>query len=355
MYACIKIRTVTCLEKFTACLHAADQKWDSIRRIPYSVPGRWVQVFDISELPNTLDSRQMYTVDLLLTTLFPLVPFLTKLSLSPVVPLSRRALASLTNRDSNFCLRVLGGISYDLSFNSTAATGDDPFVQLLQGCHNLERFEAIGSGADIDFDAFSDDLPDVPVSTVKLHLPKLRSITLLSMPFSSLLFSLLISPLPRLRALSITPYNDVPYPASCTSRFLEVHGQSLYTLSFFTPKYWPTRLHPSPSTLFHTCPNLRHLSLEYPLPDLTLPDSTSLPLQIISIPRPDIRFAKVLDRLLPSLPSLTVVRIRDVRWIGRDLSNRAQETGVQGEMRDWRRRLGRKGIRVLDGDWQDMP
>lgn len=357
MYANVNIRTVSCLEKFTTCLYAADQKWDSIRRIPYSTPGRWVQVLDLSELTDTLDCRQVYAVDLLLTKLFPLVPFLTKLCLTPAVPLSRRALSSLTNRDGNSSLKALGGICYDASFHSPVATGDDPFVRLLQKCHNLERLEIIGKGFDSDFESFPDSILQEPASTVKLCLPKLHSLTILSIPASSLLVSLLNNGLPRLRALSITPYDDIPYPASCTSRFLDVHGQSLYTLSFFTPKSWPTQLHPSPSTLFHTCPNLRHLSLEYPLPDLSLPDprSTTLPLQIMSIPRPDMRFWRVLEQLLPCLPSLRAVRIRDVRWLCPGMSSRAQETGVQGELRNWRRRLGRKGIRVLDADWQDMP
>ncbi|KAI6008402.1 hypothetical protein F5J12DRAFT_828519 [Pisolithus orientalis] len=356
MYGRIKIRTVSCLDKLSTCLCAADQKWDSIRRIPYSTPGRWVQVLDLSELADTVDSRLVYTVDLLLTNLFPLVPFLTKLCLTPAVPLSRRVFSSLTNRDGNSNLRSLGGICYDASFHSPVATGGDPFVRLLQRCYNLERLEIIGRGFDSDFESFPDALFQEPASTVKLFLPKLHSLTILSMPTSSLLVSLLDTRLPRLRALSITPYDDIPYPASCTSRFLDVHGQSIFTLSFFTPKSWPTLLHPSPSTLFHTCPNLRHLSLEYPLPELALPDSTlpTLPLQIVSIPRPDMRFWRVLERLLPYLPSLKAVRIRDVRWLDPGMSNRAQETGVQGELRNWRRRLGRRGIRVLDADWQDM-
>ncbi|KAL4069814.1 hypothetical protein V8B97DRAFT_1872465 [Scleroderma yunnanense] len=357
MYAHVKIRTITGLDKFTARLCAADQKWDSIRRIPFSTPGRWVQVFDLSELSGILDSRQVYAIDLLLTKLFPLVPFLTRLCLSPSVALSRRALASLTNRDGNYNLQALGGICYDASFSSAVATADDPFVQLLHKCQNLERLEVVGSGMEIDFDAFPSNPQDVPASTVKLNLPRLHSITLLSMPSSSLLFALFNTSLPRLRALSITPYDDIPFPTSCTSRFLEVHGQSLNTLSFFTPKSWPTQLHPSPPSLLRTCSNLRHLSLEYPLPDLTPPDSAlaSLPLQILTIPKPDNRFWRVLERLLPSLPSLKAVHFRDVCWIARDMSNRAQESGVQGVMREWRRRLGRRGIRVLDGDWRDMP
>ncbi|KIJ21981.1 hypothetical protein PAXINDRAFT_95433 [Paxillus involutus ATCC 200175] len=363
LYANVKIRTVGCLNKFTSRLYTADQKWDSIRRIPYSTPGRWVQTFDLSEIAATLDPQQAFVVDSLLTKLLPLMPFLVKLSLSSALPLSRRALASLTNRDGNYNLRALTGMCYHVSYSSAVSTDEDPSVQLLQTCHNLERLEIIGNAIiPVDLDSFPDALEviRVPSSTVKLDLPRLHSLTLLSMPSSSLMYALLNTSLPRLKALSITPYDDIPYPGAFTSRFLDIHGKSLLTLSFFTPKSWPTRLHPSPSTIFHTCPNLRHLSLECPLPVLVLPDATDLPqvvlpLQIISIPRPNNDFWRTLERFLPSLPSLKVVRMRDVRWLRRGMNNHAQEAGVQGEMRNWRRRLARKGIRLLDGDWRDTP
>ncbi|KAF9229028.1 hypothetical protein BS17DRAFT_770929 [Gyrodon lividus] len=363
LYSNIKIRTVSCLDQFTSRLYTADQKWDSIRRIPYSTPGRWVQIFDLSKIAATLDSRQAFAVDSLLTKLFPLMPFLEKLSLPSALPLSRRAFTSLINRDGNSNLRALSGICYDVSFSSAVSTEEDPSVQLLQTCHNLERLEITGNAINpVDLDSFPDGLEviQVPSSTVRLDLPHLHSITLLSMPSSSLMYALLNTSLPHLRALSITPYDDIPFPGAFASRFLDIHGKSLWTLSFFTPKSWPTRLHPSPCTLFHTCPNLRHLSLECPLPVLVLPDATNspqviLPLQIISIPRPKEDFWRTLERLLPSLPSLKIVRMRDVRWLRRGMNNHAQEAGVQGEMRDWRRRLARKGIRLLDGDWKETP
>jgi hypothetical protein len=31
------------------------------------------------------------------------------------------------------------------------------------------------------------------------------------------------------------------------------------------------------------------------------------------------------------------------------------ETGVQGEMRNWRRRLDRRGVKVLDAAWKESP
>ena len=303
---------------------------------------------------------QAFAIDSLLTTLFPLMPFMENLALSATIPLSRRALASLTNSDEGSHLRTLSGVCYVAAFSSAISIEEDPLVQLLRTCPHLERLEVIGSDmepADVEFDG--QEAVEIPAANIKLVLPRLHTLTLLSMPSSSLMHALLNASLPLLRALYLTPYNDIPYPRALTTHFLETHGNSLSTLSFFTPKSWPTRFHPSPRILLFTCPNLRHLSLEAPLPDLVPPNimdsgHVALPLQILSIPRPNHDFWRTLERLLPSVPSLNVVRIRDVRWLRGGLNNHAQGAGVQGEMRVWRHRLGKRGICLVDGDWKDM-
>ncbi|KAH7914738.1 hypothetical protein BJ138DRAFT_1143166 [Hygrophoropsis aurantiaca] len=360
-YSHVQLRTSRSLGKFVSCLHTADQKWDSIRRIPYSVPGRWVQALDLTGLPSTLECHEAFVVDSLLTQLFPLLPFLARLSLCAGLCLSRRALSALTNRDGNSHLRVLEGLNYEPSFISPFETADDPVVQLLAACKCLERLEIIGVGLgpfDVEFLDHPHD-SQLPLQNVKLDLQHLHTLTLLSMPSSSLMIALLSVSLPSLRKLIITPYDDLPYPTSLVSQFLDCHGSPLLSLLFFTPKSWPTRLRPSPPNVLYTSPNLRHLSLECPLPTLILPTRESshspLPLEILSIPRPNSDFWRTLEKLLPQLPSLKVVRTRDVRWLRRGMTLRAQEAGVQGEMRDWRRRLARRGIRFLDGDWKETP
>ncbi|OJA12342.1 hypothetical protein AZE42_02780 [Rhizopogon vesiculosus] len=362
LYSCVQLHSVDSLEKFTARLHSADQMWDSIRRIPYSTPGRWVQMLDLSEPLTALNSSAFYAVDTLLTQLFPLLPFLTRLILSPGFPLSRRALTSLTYRNDGPNLRVLCGIGYDPAFYSRVATDEDPFVQLLRVCINLERLEVIGIGLNADLESHFDTEPPV---VAPLHLPRLRNLTLLSMPSSSLMQTLLHSPLPCLQTLMLTPYDDVPFPTSLSSLFLETHGQHLRTLFLVTPNSWPTHFHPSPTTLLHTSPNLRHLSLEYPLPALTIPFKTSLishtsslptlPLEILSIPRPNSDFWATLEGLLPFLPSLKIVQTRGVRWLRYGMNSHAQEAGIQGEMKAWERRLTRRGIQLLDENWKETP
>ena len=168
---------------------------------------------------------------------------------------------------------------------------------------------------------------------------------------SPLMQALLNSPLPALEKLEITPYDDIPYPASLSTEFIATHGNTLRSLLLFTPESWPTRLRPSPDRLLSYCPSLHHLSCEAPLPNLTLSHSHHR-LRILSIPRPTTEFWRVLDHVLTMLPNLVVLRMRDVRWMRKGVSSIAQETGVQGQMKQWKRRLDCRGIQLLDADWK---
>lgn len=313
-----------------------------------------MQNLDLSGLILT-SQLEAFFFDSLLTRLFPLIPFLVRLALNPSFVLSRRATLALACREGCANIRYLEGISYSPSPYSTITDSDDPLVQLLRCCINLEELEVIGPGLDVtEFESSAPrGVEDVPLKP--LHLQHLRVISLLSMHSSPLMFALLNTPLPALHKLIITPYDDIPYPASLTTKFITTHGSSLSSMFLDTPKSWPTRLHPSPSTLLHVAPNLIHLSLENPLPTLDIPPSAlkSHPLHILSIPRPKADYWRILEGYLPHLPHLKVVRARDVRWMRRGMTLHAQGAGVQGEMREWKRRLARKGIKVLDSDWKE--
>ncbi|KAG6842421.1 hypothetical protein C0991_007551 [Blastosporella zonata] len=350
VYARVNIPNILSLERFQRRLHLAEQKWDSLRRIPYSTPGRWVQDLNLSQLTLT-GQAQALQFDSILTVLFPLVPFLAHLSLNHSIILSRRAMASLGEREEAINLRSLQGIGY--TSGHMASWDHDPFIRLLRNCVNLEELDMVclEDPAELEFNA--QDVGEFPPqSSQPLNLPKLRTLSLLSMFSSPLMMALLFSPLPSLRKVTLTPYDDIPYPSSIVSKFISVHGESLQSLLLFTPKSWPTRLHPSPSTLLETSPHLRHLSLENPIPAISL--TGSHPLQILSIPRPIAGLWQILEALLRHLPQLSVIRIRDVRWLRKGMNSRAQEAGVQGEMREWRKRLKRRGIRLLDADWSDI-
>lgn len=291
---------------------------------------------------------EAYTVDALLTQLFPLLPFLEKLTLNPSLTISSRVVKSLSYREGIANLRSIKGIKLDPS----PSVSEDAFVDLLCFCINLEELDVVGSGIDIT-DFTMPDTHEAFDQSKSLQLPRLRKLVLLSTSCSPLMYALLHSSLPSLRYLIITPYDESFVPTSLVPRFIQAHGQMLTSLHLFTPKVWPVMLLPSPVTILQTCPNLYHLSLEDPLPVLALrPPVTSHDLHILSIPRPRPEFLTVLESLLPKMPSLTAVRARDVRWLRPGMSMRAQQAGVQGEMVEWKRRLARRGIQMLDAEWK---
>lgn len=318
-----------------------------------------MQTVDLSGIAFTSQS-DAFVLDSLLTRLFSLIPFLARFALNPSFILSKRALLALAQREGSGNLRSLEGIRYAPRLGSSIADTDDTLVQLLRSCPNLEELEVIGPGLDpSDFEFYTPNNEETPPATSlkPLNLSKLHTMTLLSMHSSPIMFILMNSPLPALRKLRVTPYDDIPYPVSLVSDLVTAHGHSLRSLLLETPKSWPTRLHPSPTTLLHTSPDLSHLSLENPLPTLNmLPYITSNkthPLRILSIPRPKADYWRTVESYLPHLPYLQIIRAREVRWIRRGMTLHAQAAGVQGEMREWRRRLARRGIRVLDADWKE--
>ena len=335
------------LEKLLARLQAADKRWDSIRRIPYSAPGRWIHSLDLERFRcTTLEA--IFRLDTALYELLPLVPFLTNLVLNHRTVLSRRAWCSFTHRDGVQNLRCLKGVQLTTSMR----IDEDAFVELLRACTRLEELEIMGTGVDLsDLSAPGDDLLNPLPSVYPLRLPFFRKFVVLSMPSSLTLFALLQSPLPTLRHLTVTPYDEVSTPGTLVPRFLRVHGPKLTSLHFYTVKQWPTILLPSPATILETCPSLRHVSLELPLPILTLVQIEQHHLEILSIPRPKSDYLGVLEKLLPKLPWLRFVRARDVKWLRNGMSTRAQQAGVQGEMLLWKRKLGRRGIQLLDAEW----
>ncbi|KAF8628240.1 hypothetical protein AX15_004016 [Amanita polypyramis BW_CC] len=350
LYSNTTIDKLAALEQFYNVLYSADQKWDSIRRIPYSTPGRWVQSIDLSKL-EWVGQAQALQFDSILTNLLPLLPFLARLSINPSFIISKRALNALADKDGISNLRFLEGFSHVPP--PSLLTDDDPFVRLLRRCTALELLELIGRGPYLaELEVPPDHNPALSESFSPLNLPNLRTLCILSMHSSPLMLALLNSPLPSLKKLTITPYHDVPYPASLASRFIEAHGRSLRSLILLTLRSWPTPLHPSSPALLQICPNLHHLSLEKPLTTLILYEEH--PLEILSIPRPDPDFWRVVQQLLPKLPTLKAIRIRDVRWLRDGVSSHAQIAGVQGWMREWAQRLGRNGVHVLDADWKGL-
>ncbi|KIJ54149.1 hypothetical protein M422DRAFT_25107 [Sphaerobolus stellatus SS14] len=335
------------LKAFSAHLRESDRKWDSIRRIPYSTPGRWVQALDLSML-TCMSPRERLTVDTWLTQLFPITPFLSRLILNNSIKMSTRVLTSLASREGVHFLRVLKGLKWE-ELPPYYLPREDPLLSLLYACEGLEVLEITGPGLQDE----DDDIPQVQLTTPPptplppISLPNLQSLKLLLMPKGPILESLVRSSLPSLRRLLITPYDDVE--TALTSSFVSNHSAKLSTLEFHTPKVWPSERHTSPTDILENAPHLRALSLTLPLPQLS-PPSLVHPLQVLYIPRPSSTYLWKVEAwlYLGLLPYLEEVHMREVTWIRAGVSNRAVHTGVQGDMQEWRKRLTRYKVRVLD-------
>jgi hypothetical protein len=264
----------------------------------------------------------------------PLLPFLESLNLPNRTAMSRRVLEVLTSRDGAENLRIVRGL--------TITNANDLFLQWLRASPNLEDLE-IGIRPHED-----EDLPSLPVY-ISASLLRLHTLIISTLPSSCLAYILCSAELPSLRDLTLPPCPHASF-------ILEAHGANLQTLTFESDhSSWPPVRYTTPSSLLHLCPSLLSLTLTYPLPALSFPSSPSHLLQSLTIPAPrqDHAFLNLVESNLHLLPSLKTLRARDVRWLKLNLGGRAMEAGIQGELQLWKKRLGKKGIKLLDADGWD--
>jgi hypothetical protein len=384
----VHIFTVGNLQRFVAHLSSSDRRWDSIRRIPYSTPGRWVQALDLSEI-MLANPTELLTVDSSFTQLWPLLPFLTSLYLVPDMLLSKRAVTAMACKDGISELRSLKGLKVSAPAGHASALArplapsPDAVIELLRNCPLLESLEIacadtispdLESIIDLDLDPGSlRDEAEAAALPPPLHLPNLESLYLSAIPISQLFIALLRTPLPELRHLAVTPYSG--RHTAQLSTLLAAHGRGLTSLRINTPRHLSTSTGDVPlPPVLTSCPELRYLALDQPLPVLLAPPiptptpspapaldnddngespRSPHPLRVLTVPRPNARFLREVEALLPHLPLLGVVRARAVRWLRAGVSRKALEAGVQGEMHEWRRRFARRGVRLVDSEWRD--
>lgn len=350
IYARPAISTPTSLFLITNTLLEADSRWDHLRRIPYSTPGRWIVTLDLSRLSCSYPSK--LAVDTALTQLFPLVPLLEELILNPIGSglLSRRALRSL--RDVNSMrgntrgrLRVLKGLAV---VDRSDGEGERDILKFLAAMCELEELDITGTGfGESDVDG---ELPEMlsPVTSVSLlpgssilSLPRLHTLGLLALPLSPIPTALCSIPLPSLRSLTLTSYHGTPLDdqalaaqalgiptpdggpgfiggfagpqatsnrlANLTATFLEAHGGELTQLTLLASSDWPPVAFMPPATLLVMCPKLVNLSLlggkmeqaSHTITSLRLtPPSARHPLRSVSLNRPDDALLKSLEACL---------------------------------------------------------
>ncbi|EJD37065.1 hypothetical protein AURDEDRAFT_173823 [Auricularia subglabra TFB-10046 SS5] len=109
------------LRALSDVIHAGDARWDSLRRILHSTPGRWVQSLDMS----ALDPGSHYLqVDALLRNMLPLVPFVAEIRLNASIALSRATLDALRIGPHAARTRSLTGLRFAAPHLGPAAPPD---------------------------------------------------------------------------------------------------------------------------------------------------------------------------------------------------------------------------------------
>ncbi|KZV80855.1 hypothetical protein EXIGLDRAFT_629514 [Exidia glandulosa HHB12029] len=350
------VSTPRSLTALSNAIHAGHARWDSLRRILYSTPGRWVQSLDLSPLDP---GSEHLVVDALLRNMLPLVPFLDELRLNPTIQLSRLTFDAFRSGPHASKLRSLTGLRFSAPHLGPAAPPgsgaaaqamyeevQDPVLRLLRACLSLQELELLPPPRPLN--AADDDDDDWPIpegSETELHeppdLPSLQSLAVFLSPTSPMVALLSRSALPSIQRLTI------PGELAVSSDLLSAHGSALRALAIHEPPTVSPALAAEhvPHNLLSTCPSLRHLVLPCSTPQF---DSvTRHPLATLSIPRPTPEFLRTLERGL--FPALRVVQFRDTRWLRKGVAPIARQTGVAGEMARWRVRLGRLRVRVLDG------
>jgi len=336
-----------------------------------------------------------------------MLPFLQQLLLHPTVMLTRRAMSSIADSETALSLIHLTGIHVPASTQPRArASLEDPLTNLVRCCVNLRHIELLGTGLDVDSDV--EDGPDT-ITVHGVNLPYLQSMAILHVPYCPLLRTLANSELPSLRALTISLYTSAPHTDS--TKLFDVHASKLTGLTLFTAQTWPpTSTHAPPDLLLKT-PNLHYLSLPSSAHRLIAPatnininrpnestpptspsppasegipassspsailasssssissspmrdrstsrDRVSLsphPLRTLSIPRPT---QELLSRVVePIFKELREVHVREVRYLRRGMGKIAEGAGNSASITEWRRRLARRGVRVIDALGKDGP
>ena len=390
LYSHIKIRSMASLEILHNVLQSSDQQWDSLRRIPYSTPGRWIQYLDFTGLGDSLTTRRtkLHT-DTLLSNIFRFTPFLSSLVLHPKMSLSRRAMTAIAE-GCGARLEVLKGffVCADLATMppSQWLVQSDPLTALVRSCPNLETLEVIGPGLIQDEEPFLTIMETHELKFQPIPLFRLQNLSIIGLPQSPFFYSLMRSKLPSLIRLTITVYPSRLSP-SPSAAFLAKHGDTIESLVLAVPPDWPapdyTSYRPSPSaytseSILHILPRLTRLNICFPLPPLLLLPIPNTPLRTLLFPRP-------LPALLPFVQSLvanassshshtdskcaapegtvksesadglqTLVWTKS-RWLRNDLgaaSRGARMAGDQAEMHRWKRMFSRK-LRLLDADGKE--
>lgn len=387
LYSEIKIYTLRSLELLHHSVTAGDRRWDNLRRIPHSTPGRWIQSIDISALSNDLSSRSAkFKADTCLNDIFHLTPFLTHLISDPKIVISGRVMRAL-GESHNPTLRVIKGFApsedYMYMPSSPWLLTRDPLIFLVRACAaTLEVLELVGPGATQDEDTVAALISQRELAFPPIYLPRLHTLALAGLPCSPLFYTLLYSPIPSLVRLTFTiyPSRHSRDTQSSSAAFLANHGHSIESLILTTPPDWPPpdyvgtfTIPPQGSkayfdhSILHLLPRLLRLNLSFPLPPLLLIPNPATPLRTLLFPRPIPALlpfvlemahiggerSPVESRMPGDRAGLRKVVWTKARWLRSDVgaaSRMARVAGDQSEMVRWRRALTKSSVQLIDAD-----
>jgi len=376
----------------------ADKQWDDLRSSPHSLPGAFVQTLDLSHIASasatTSDAAfNPWRFTSTLSTILPLIPNLRRLVLPAPESYMLGATTLLRLLDkADFQPASLRELENLPVFANGLVTheGLDPVVELLLAMPNLERLGVVGGGT-LDFadggagaQAAGLNPDDQPLP---VNLPRLASLSLRGIPAGLLLQTLLASDLPALRKLEISSYHT--HPGELTTALLQAHGSKLATLAFLPLPDFPALHFALPESTLDLCPSVGSLTFQSLPNNVAPPAGTffasrrpgSLTIRHLTLPRPprtsSTTYADLLDFLLEggsvatpgsrpvvALPSLETVAISPgFLWVpaipqpgaAMSVSSAAANAGLNGLIRQYAVRLGRRGVRVLDARGRACP
>lgn len=398
LYSSPYLPTVDRLCSFASSVLKGDSRWDSLKRIPYSTPGRYVQVLDLSHLDEPqgqasrdaefasarsgLDSLAGNGLRLngCLNTLFPLLPHLEVLILPASIPVAPSTLRALQSAPCRSRIKVIHGLVLTQAVEPTpvkngSATSDlDSMIGFLKAFPNLRDVSIKGYG-DIDPGLSIIYHPQPP-----LELHHLESMTLHGVK-SGLFIGTLSQQgdsLPLLRHLDLTCYAH--QSGDLTIDFLRVHGPKLHSLTLRAPTDWPPLRIPPPSETLSLCPRLQVLRFldsntlppteTFEDPGLPFTASQHFSLRHLSIskwstapafrdgPHPPStgQFERLIEALIRNLPpNLEDVTVEGFTWLRKPLGKAGMSAGVNGVCRRLSGALAVRGVRMLDKDGTERP
>lgn len=379
-------------------LALADKMWDDLRSSPYSLPGAFVQVLDLSHIASssttTSDaSFNPWRFTSTLSTILPLVPSLVRLVLPAPESymLGATTLLRLLNK-ADFPLASLRELENVPVFANGVVThqGLDPVVELLLQMPGLQKLGIVGGGAlDFEGDGQTAAGPDGDGAGITpVDLPKLTTLSLRGIPSGLLLQTLLASPLPALTTLEVASYYS--HPGEQTTALVRAHGFKLASLAFLHLPDFPALHFPLPPSTLDDCPHLVSLAFHV-LPNHQPPLAAdffarpALHLRHLTLPRPPRTSSTTYTDLVahfcatPNLPALQTLSISPgFSWLPTPPSSHpaasifsafkppplnsppavsaaATHAGLNGIVRQYAVRLGRRAVQVLDARGRGCP